>query len=240
MQCTLPKNFMLNFLTWYLTLTLLGALTFPLVYRLFPNFSDRGYSLSRTAGMLIWGYAFWMLASLGIAQNNVGGILLGLAILAGLSLWSLSKTEQGLRAPLGWLKENLRLVFTVELLFFLSFAAIALLRAANPEALGTEKPMELAFINAILRSPTFPPRDPWLSGYAISYYHFGYIMTAMIAKLTATAGSIAFNLMTALVFALGAIGAYGILYNLLSKEQKNTQYAIRNTNLPLLPPSFFF
>ena len=208
---------MIHFLAWYLTLIILGALTFPLVYRLFPKFADRGYSFTRAAGMLIWGYAFWMLTSLGIAQNNIGGLMLGLAVLIALSLWA-SQRGEGLRDPLAWLKDNLKLVFTVEILFLLSFALIALLRAANPEALGTEKPMELAFINAILRSPTFPPRDPWLSGYAISYYHFGFIMTAMLAKLTATAGSLAFNLMTALIFALSAIGAYGILYNLQSTD----------------------
>ncbi|NQU30585.1 MAG: hypothetical protein HQ525_07955, partial [Anaerolineae bacterium] len=217
---------MIHFLAWYLTLTILGALTFPLVYRLFPKFADRGYSLSRAAGMLIWGYAFWMLTSLGIAQNNIGGLMLGLAFLIGLSLW-VSQKGGGLRSPLSWLKANLRLIFTVEILFLLSFALIALLRAANPEALGTEKPMELAFINAILRSPTFPPRDPWLSGYAISYYHFGFIMTAMLAKLTATAGSLAFNLMTALVFALSAIGAYGILYNLQITDFRLQTLALR-------------
>jgi len=222
---------MIHFLTWYLTLTILGALIFPLVYRLFPAFADRGYSLSRAAGMLIWGYAFWMLTSLGIAQNNIGGLTLGLAILIALSLWASQKGE-GLRSVFEWLKVNLKLVFTIEILFILSFALIALLRAANPEALGTEKPMELAFINAILRSPTFPPRDPWLSGYAISYYHFGFIMTAMLAKLTATAGSVAFNLMTALVFALSAIGAYGILYNLLGKTE------VRKRHYAFLAPLF--
>ncbi|MDP3185030.1 MAG: DUF2298 domain-containing protein, partial [Anaerolineales bacterium] len=68
----------------------------------------------------------------------------------------------------------------------------------------------------ILRSPAFPPHDPWLSGYAITYYYFGYVLTAMLAKLTATPGPLAFNLMLSLVFALSAIGAYGILYNLIS------------------------
>ena len=94
----------------------------------------------------------------------------------------------------------------VEILFFLAFAFLAFVRAGNPEIVGTEKPMELAFINAILRSPTFPPHDPWLSGYAISYYYFGYVMTAMLAKATGTLGSVAFNLMLALVFALSAVG----------------------------------
>ena len=220
---------MLNFITWYLTLTLLGLLTFPLTYHLFPKFADRGYSFARTAGLLIWAYAFWMLASLGVAQNDIGGILLGLAVLAGLSLLAtLKSTDKDFVAPFQWMRDNLKLVLSVEALFLISFSFIAIIRAANPEALGTEKPMELAFINAILRSPTFPPRDPWLSGYAISYYHFGYIITAMLAKLTATAGSVAFNLMLALVFSLSAIGSYGILYNLLTPatahRKLNTEY----------------
>ena len=66
---------------------------------------------------------------------------------------------------------------------------MAFVRAANPEILGTEKPMELAFINAILRSPAFPPHDPWLSGYAISYYYFGYVLVAMLASWLARAAA---------------------------------------------------
>ena len=46
--------------------------------------------------------------------------------------------------------------------------------------------MELMFIDSILRSPSFPPHDAWLSGYAISYYYFGYVLTAMLAKLSPT------------------------------------------------------
>jgi uncharacterized membrane protein len=76
--------------------------------------------------------------------------------------------------------------------------------------------MELAFINSILRSATFPPSDPWLSGFAISYYYFGYVMVAMLAQLAGVTAGVAFNLMVALIFSLGALGAYGLVYNLLS------------------------
>ena len=40
--------------------------------------------------------------------------------------------------------------------------------------------MEMAFINGILRSAHFPPQDPWLSGYGISYYYGGYVLSAML------------------------------------------------------------
>ena len=85
--------------------------------------------------------------------------------------------------------------------FFLRLCFSRFLRAGNPELDGTERPMELMFINSILRSQTFPPHDSWLSGYAISYYYFGYVMTAMLAKLAGLTGSVAHNLMTSLIFA---------------------------------------
>ncbi|HRQ22256.1 MAG TPA: DUF2298 domain-containing protein [Anaerolineales bacterium] len=224
---------MTAFLSWYLLLTLLGWLTFPLTFALFPALTDRGYTLARAAGLLVWAYVFWLFASLGIAQNDLGGIILALAILIALSIWSLVTHYSSL---LTFLKSNAPLLLTTELLFLAAFGFMAFVRSANPELNGTERPMELAFINGILRSPTFPPQDPWLSGYAISYYYFGYVMTAMLAKLSGINGSTAHNLMTALVFALGAIGSYGIIFNLLSQSGiENRKSKIIN---PLLAPLF--
>lgn len=231
---------MLTFLGWYLLVTLIGWLTFPLAFRLFPALADRGFSLARALGMLVWGYAFWMMASLGIIQNDISGLLLALVVLAaitGSGVWR----QEARRTLGGWIKSNKRVIVTVEILFFLVFAFLVFVRAGNPEIVGTEKPMELAFINAILRSPTFPPHDPWLSGYAISYYYFGYVMTAMLAKLTGTLGSVAFNLMLSLIFALSAVGAYGVLYSLLTAWQKNHPSPVRlkpMTGWPLLGPFF--
>ena len=214
---------MTAFITWYFLVTILGWMTFPLMFTLFPAFTDRGYTLARTAGLLIWGYVFWLFASLGIAQNDMGGILLALVVIIGLGGASVVKHRSEI---VGHIKSNLPLILATEILFLAAFAFLAFVRAANPELDGTERPMELAFINAILRSPSFPPQDPWLSGYAISYYYFGYVMTAMLARLSGIPGSMAHNLMTSLVFALGVLGSYGILYNLLSSANGKTQSGI--------------
>ena len=71
---------MTAFISWTIVITLLGWLTFPLAYHLFPALADRGYTLARAAGLLVWGYVFWLFASLGIAQNDVGGLLLALLV----------------------------------------------------------------------------------------------------------------------------------------------------------------
>lgn len=220
---------MTSFFLWYFAISLVGLLALPLAYRLFPALADRGYSLSRALGLLLWGFVFWLSASFGLVQNNPGGLLFGLAVLGGLSAWALWQPG-GFTELRAWLKAHWRTIVSVEVLFLLAFAFLAFVRANNPENVGTEKPMEMAFINAILRSPSFPPHDPWLSGYAISYYYFGYVLAAMLAKLTATSGGVAFNLMISLVFGLSAIGAYGLLYNLLSAYMRSKSDAAETEN----------
>jgi len=232
---------MSSFFSWYILITLLGWLTFPLAYHLFPALSERGYTMSRAFGLLVWGYVFWLFASLDIAQNDIGGLLLGLVVLGGLSAWTFVNHKAEIQ---NWIGENRRLVITTEVLFLIAFGFMAFVRSANPEILGTEKPMELMMINGILNSPNFPPRDLWLSGYSISYYFFGYVMTSMLAMFTGVPATMAFNLMIALIFGLSTIGAYGILYNLLAiRQESNVESQTSSRPLssflfPLLAPLF--
>jgi YYY domain-containing protein len=211
---------MADAIIWYLIITALGWLAFPVAYRLLPGLKDRGFAISRSLGLLLWGYLFWLLASLGVLPNQPSGLLFAALLLGGLCFWALRGIHP--RELFAWLRSQRAMIFTLEALFLLAFVLWAWVRAANPEAVGTEKPMELAFINAILRSPTFPAHDPWLSGYAISYYYFGYILVAMLAKLAGTSGGVAFNMGTVLVFALSAVGVYGLVYNLLNAGSGRT------------------
>jgi YYY domain-containing protein len=203
---------MMAFVTWYLAIVLIGWLAFPLSFRLLRFLPDKGVVFGKPLGLLLSGFIFWILVSFHAIQNDAGGVLFGLVVLAGLS-YAAGRGQFG--AMRAWLRSNRNVIVTAELLFLLAFSALAILRAAVPEASGTEKPMELAFINAIMRSPSFPPHDPWLSGYAISYYYFGYVLVAMLAKVSGIAGSVAFNLGLASWFGMAALAAYGLLYNLL-------------------------
>ncbi len=205
---------MIEILKWYLAISILGWSAFPLTFRLLPGLRDRGFAVSRVVGLLLWGFIFWLLATLHILQNSTGGVLAGYAILLVVSGYVLYRT--GWKDIWEWIKENRRTVITVEALFLAAFVFWAFMRSVNPSIDGTEKPMEMAFITSILRSPSFPPADPWLSGYAISYYYFGYVMIAMITRVTAVSPEVAFTLASALWFALCALGTYSIIYNLVS------------------------
>lgn len=207
-------NNLFQFLSWYLLISVIGLAALPLTFRFFPRLASRGYAFARVLGLLLWGFIFWLLASLGILQNNLGGQIIAFLLLSGISLWS--SLKGGWQQLREWLKANFRNVLAMELLFFGFFLFWTLIRGMNPDVAYTEKPMELAFINSILKSPSFPPQDPWLSGYAISYYYFGYVLIAMLTRASGVASAVAFNLSSALWFALTALAAYGVVFDLLS------------------------
>ncbi len=204
----------LAFVAWYLAATAAGLIGLPLAFRLFRHLPDHGFSLARPLGLLVTGYAFWLLGSLGLVRNDVPGVALAALLAAALALAWLG--ADGRRALREWLARRRHLALGIEAVFLLAFALMAVVRAYNPEVYGTEKPMELMFINSVLRSATFPPQDAWLSGHAISYYYFGYVLVATLARVTATSAEVAFNLGLALLFGLTAVASLGVVLNLIA------------------------
>ena len=215
---------------WWLVASLLGLLAFPLTYRIFHRLPDRGYAFARPLGLLGASYVLWLGASVELIPNNLGGAVGALVVLGALSLWALRGKQEEIT---NWIKANRRTLVGMEVLFGISFLVWAFVRANNPEIQFTEKPMELAFLNGILRSESFPPLDPWLSGYGISYYYFGYVMISLLTQLTGASAAMSFNLANALWFAMVAIGSYSILYNLLAAKGQAP-----NRWVPLLAPLF--
>ena len=72
--------------------------------------------------------------------------------------------------------------------------------------------MEFAFLNGVLRSPTFPPVDPHFAGGYINYYYFGIYLVGYLIKLTGIYAEVAFNLTIALLFALTVANAFAITH----------------------------
>ncbi|MFQ5922008.1 MAG: DUF2298 domain-containing protein [Anaerolineales bacterium] len=215
---------------WWLVASLLGLLAFPLTYRIFHRLPDRGYAFARPLGLLGASYVLWLGASVELIPNNLGGAVGALMALGALSLWVMRGKRQEIS---NWIKANRRTLIGMEVLFGVSYLVWAFVRANNPEIQFTEKPMELAFLNGILRSESFPPVDPWLSGYGISYYYFGYVIISLLTQLTGASTAISFNLANALWFAMVAVASYSILYNLLAARGREP-----NPLVPLLAPLF--
>ncbi len=223
----------------------IGAAATPLTFFLFRRLPDRGYAFVKLVGLLIVSYLFWLLGSLGVLGNNLGGILFALTVLIGLSVWGLKIEDSRLKDNhqssiinfLSWIGQNRPQLIITELLFAGLFALWVWVRAQNPAIAATEKPMEFAFLNAIGRSPTFPPVDPWLSGFAISYYYFGYVMVSVLGRLTAVSEPIAFNLALAWLVASTGTAAFGLVYNLVAgANRKDTKRAENRGAYIAAPP----
>jgi YYY domain-containing protein len=207
-------NEVLAVFLWWLIIEILGLIALPLTVRLFRYLPDRGYALAKPLGLLLVSYVLWIGATFGLLHNSAGGIIFSILAVGAFSGWFYARREKE-GDLLALLKERRWAIVTSEALFTLAFGLWALYRAYNPEIAGTEKPMDFGFLNAILRSETFPPHDPWLSGFAISYYYFGYLMMAVLTKLSGVPSNIGFNLAIALLFAWTMTGAFSLVYNLV-------------------------
>lgn len=155
---------MIQILVWWLIIQVLGWLALPITMRISRWLPDRGYSFSKAFGLLLISYFLWMGASTGFLNNDLGGILFSVLILAAISTWFYLHCKGTLIPDLrSFLHDNWKLVITTEALFTIALVSWAVLRAYAPfkiDYAGGEKFMETAFQNAILRSEHFPPLDP--------------------------------------------------------------------------------
>ncbi len=200
------------FVRWWGATLIIALAVWPITFQCLKRLPDRGFAFARMFGLIGVGYFFWLGCWLHLWPNLPGAVWLCAALL--LAVGMLLAQRRG-EKPWAILREHWREALFTEGLFLALFALWTWVRANNPQGDWAEKPMEIAFINSIMRSPYFPPNDPWLSGYAISYYHFGYIMTGMLAKISALTGNVAFNLAVAASFGMVGVGSWGILRNLL-------------------------
>ncbi len=76
--------------------------------------------------------------------------------------------------------------------------------------------MDFSFFNAILKSTSFPPYDPWFAGGTINYYYYGFVLVGMPVKLLGIVPTIAYNFILPTLFAMVAMGAFCVGWNLVN------------------------
>ncbi|MEX1052517.1 MAG: DUF2298 domain-containing protein [Patescibacteria group bacterium] len=208
--------------SWYFLVFILGLLFFPLTKRLFSSFIDKGYAFSKTIAILLLSYIVFVFGSLKIPVFNISFISSAAAVILFISLIFLTSWA---KRSSSWPK---RIIVFEEALFIVSFIFLAFIRGQRPDIHGLEKFMDFGIINSILRSNYFPPLDMWLSsdstnlsGYAVNYYYFGHLWSALLIKLSGIKASIGYNLSLATIFGLSMTSVFSICLNLIYLFKKN-------------------
>jgi YYY domain-containing protein len=201
-------------IVWWLAVQLIGWLAWPLAQRIFRRLPTRGYLLSKSLGWLLVGYGVWLGASLHVLQNRLVTVIGALVVLGVVAAWFVHKDRHEMR---DFLAGHVRLIVLGELLFTLVYLYFVGLRLLNPDLWqpwnGGEKMLEIGFLNAIVKSATMPPYDPYFAGGYINYYYYGLFLVGVLVKLTGIQPTIAFNLAVPMLAGLTAAGVFSLGYN---------------------------
>ena len=214
---------MTDALLWFLTIELLGVVALPFVFHVFRFLPDRGLTLAKPASLLVLSYLVWAFGITHILPNTQLTIwaMVLCAIIA--SMWLAGVQWEELQ---DYLRRHWHVLLIAELVFLAMFVSWALVVSGSPAITHTEKPMDFMLLNSAHQARFFPAEDAWLSGHSISYYYFGHIIFATLAKMSGVVTSTAYNLGVATVPALASILCFGLLYNLVRAAKGSALWAI--------------
>ncbi len=212
----------LGVVLWYLVIFVVGLLAYPLTRVAFPGLPDRGYPLARIVGLLLWAWLSWMAGSLGLTYTKpIIAVALGVVALIG--GWQAWRQREELKEEF---REKWKYFLLIEIIFLAFFLLDLGSRLGNPDlwhpSKGGERPMDFAYFNAVLKSTTFPPYDPWYAGGYINYYYYGYVIVGTPVKLLGIVPSIAFNFILPTLYAMLALAAFSVIWNLIEHNRHQT------------------
>ena len=202
-------------LVWYLFIFVLGLFAYPITRLALPGLKQYAYPLSRVVGLILLAWISWMSGSVGVPYTRASiSVAVVLIAVAGVSLWVKRREE----FKDDW-SANRRFFVLAEIVFLSFFLIDLLIRLGNSDmwhpSKGGERPMDFSYFNAVLRSTSFPPYDPWYAGGYINYYYYGFVLAGTPVKLLGIVPSIAYNFILPTWFALVAIGAFVVGYSVV-------------------------
>src|SRR4051794_8513761 len=200
----------------FVLVEVVGLLAAPLTALVLGRLPGAGLGFSKIFGLLLVTWVVWMAGSLHVVAYGtplIVGVLVLLAVasaLVALRLRSLSgsRSQRLKRLALPEDPVRRRLFWGAEAVFVVCYALGALLASYAPDVWGTEKPMDMGFINAINTSSHFPPHDPWMSGETLNYYYLGHVVFAWPLKLLAVRPDEGYLLSWGLIVGLTATSVY--------------------------------
>ena len=194
-------------LVWYLSVLLLGLVSTRRCIWRCPVWRTTVILWRVPPGLLVLSYLVWLAGSANIPFTRTTiSIVIGVLVLFG--GWLAYKQRDELRRE--W-RSNRRYYLIVEGLALAFFLAFLLVRFGNPDLWhpwkGGEKPMDFSYFNAVLKSTSFPPYDPWYAGGYLNYYYYGYVLVGVLVKWLGIVPAVAYNLILPTLFSTHRAGS---------------------------------
>ncbi len=190
---------------WFATFELLSLACFALLVPVMRGTPDGGFGFAKLVAWLGPGYATWLACATGVAANTATlarSIDVAIVVVAVVAAWSR-------RAELAQLWATAqREVLAAEAAFVAVACLFLAARSLNPAIYWGEKPMDFAILNALTRSRSMPPVDPWFAGGTMNYYYFGHALVAFFAEAAGVTPAFAFNLAIGTVAGALALAAF--------------------------------
>ena len=216
----LNRSPVLSVLVWLALVIGLGLAAFPITFVVLRRLPDRGYGVAKTLGILLLAWLSWFAPAIKVTSFSRAWIALCLGLLIGFAAMVAWRRRQEISE---FVRTHRALLLAEEAVFLILFLLFLLIRIGNPDlwhlARGGEKPMEFAYLNAIIRSTTFPPYDPWHAGGFMNYYYFGWVIVGTLIKLTGIVPWVAYNLAVPTLFALTGVGAFSVAFALAEGDR---------------------
>jgi YYY domain-containing protein len=158
--------------------------------------------------------------------NSRSTILLAIALVGLLNLAIFWRRRREIST---FIKQNWVLLLTLEMIGILLYMLQIGIRLGNPDVWdviwGGEKPMDLSYFTAVLKSTTFPPYDPWYAGGYINYYYYGFVFVGALAKLLGIVPTLAYNLILPMLYSFTGLGVFSLAYNLVVYRERKRNAA---------------
>lgn len=206
---------MIQTLQWLLVLEIVALAFLPAALWLMRWLPDRGYIFAKALGLVLLTFAVWLVGS-ALPVARAPWLAVAAVVVGGSVSWWLGGNQ-----ALTFVRQATRLLALEEATFLAPFFVWNVLRAYvfDPSIVHTEQFMDMAILNASAHAASYPVFDPWMSGHSINYYYLGYLMYALVTKLSSVPPAIGYNLALSTLFALTVAGAYSIGYALTRRLQ---------------------
>ncbi|MDP2668373.1 MAG: DUF2298 domain-containing protein [bacterium] len=195
-------------LQFYAVFSLFGFFGLAVSRRFIAN-KTIAYAVSKPAGLVVFGYLVWLLASLKLLdyQNKLFiGLLFVSAVLTGAYLCR------------DFLKENYKKILLAEGCALAVYFVYLFLRSWNPAINGTERFMDMALLSASGKTQFFPFLDPWFAGKTINYYYYGSYLMSLVSNLSGLPYALTYNFSLGLLYCESALLSAGIVFALTGRK----------------------